>query len=224
MMGGLFSIFDPSSGFGLSLNWLGLFLGLLFFPLSFWLVPSRWHAIWQFLSNSLLKEMGALTSESSPKGFVLLLLGLFWFILGSNFLGLFPYVFTSTAHILVTLSMAFPLWLSFMVFGWVTKPVDMLAHLVPEGTPGPLTVFMVFIETVSNLIRPITLSVRLAANMIAGHLLLTLLGEQGANLGGLLLILLLFAQVLLLLLESAVAVIQSYVFMVLATLYSAEVY
>lgn len=99
----------------------------------------------------------------------------------------------------------------------------MLAHLVPLGTPPALIPFMVLIETISNVIRPGTLAVRLAANMIAGHLLLVLLGNQGPNLSSSILSLLIITQILLLTLETAVAVIQSYVFAVLATLYSSEV-
>lgn len=99
----------------------------------------------------------------------------------------------------------------------------MFAHLVPQGTPGVLMPFMVVIETVSNLIRPGTLAVRLAANIIAGHLLLTLLGGTGSGLGLTLAMLLVICQILLLVLEFAVAVIQSYVFAVLRTLYTGEV-
>lgn len=99
----------------------------------------------------------------------------------------------------------------------------MLAHLVPLGTPGVLIPFIVLIETISNVIRPGTLAVRLAANMIAGHLLLVLLGNQGPSITFSLLRVLLVTQILLLTLERAVAVIQSYVFAVLATLYSREV-
>ena len=99
----------------------------------------------------------------------------------------------------------------------------MLAHCVPLGTPPVLMPFMVLIETIRNLIRPGTLAVRLAANIIAGHLLLVLLGNQGSNLSSAFLVVLIVTQILLLVLESAVAVIQSYVFAVLATLYSREV-
>jgi F-type H+-transporting ATPase subunit a len=83
--------------------------------------------------------------------------------------------------------------------------------------------FIVCIETVRNVIRPGTLAIRLAANIIAGHLLLTLLGNTGSNLRLLLINFLLIIQFALLLLESAVAVIQSYVFAVLRALYSREV-
>ena len=82
---------------------------------------------------------------------------------------------------------------------------------------------MVLIETIRNVIRPGTLAVRLAANIIAGHLLLTLLGRTGPSLSSSILVLLIIAQILLLILESAVAIIQSYVFAVLRTLYAREV-
>lgn len=81
---------------------------------------------------------------------------------------------------------------------------------------------IVIIETISNIIRPITLSIRLAANMVAGHLLLTLLGSQGPSLIFINLVLLIIGIVLLLLLEVAVACIQSYVFTILSSLYLNE--
>lgn len=99
----------------------------------------------------------------------------------------------------------------------------MFAHLVPQGTPRILIPFIVIIETIRNIIRPGTLAVRLIANMIAGHLLLTLLGNTGSSLSSIFLSLLIFSQILLLLLESAVAIIQSYVFAVLSTLYTREI-
>ena len=97
-----------------------------------------------------------------------------------------------------------------------------LAHLVPEGTPGALIPVMVIIETVSLIIRPGTLAVRLAANMVAGHLLLVLLGGQGPRLSGGALLGLMVGLVLLVVLECAVACIQAYVFTILRSLYLAE--
>lgn len=99
----------------------------------------------------------------------------------------------------------------------------MFAHLVPSGTPYVLIPFIVLIETVRNIIRPLTLSVRLAANIVAGHLLLTLLSSQCGNVSIIILSFLILALVLLATLESAVALIQAYVFSVLRTLYVAEV-
>jgi F-type H+-transporting ATPase subunit a len=175
------------------------------------------------VGNQLHKEFKTLIGAAASGGQTLLFVSLFLFIVASNFLGLFPYIFTATSHLSLTLSLALPLWVSFMLYGWLNHTQHIFAHLVPLGTPAPLMPFMVIIETIRNVIRPGTLAVRLAANMIAGHLLLVLLGNQGPALSSSLLFVLVSAQVLLLTLESAVAIIQSYVFAVLSTLYSSEV-
>ena len=95
--------------------------------------------------------------------------------------------------------------------------------MVPNSTPTVLIPFIVVIETIRNVIRPITLSVRLIANIVAGHLLITLLGNQTAVASNILLARLIITQIMLLTLERAVALIQAYVFAVLSTLYSTEV-
>nr|QIV24800.1 ATP synthase F0 subunit 6 [Xixuthrus sp. ANIC_25-067096] len=220
-MANLFSSFDPSTNFNLSLNWTSTLLGLLLIPSSFWLIPSRSTALWDSIISSMHKEFKVLIGKEN-KGATLLFVSLFSFIMFNNFLGLFPYIFTSTSHMVLTLTLALPLWVSFMIYGWLNHTVHMLAHLVPQGTPPVLMPFMVCIETISNVIRPGTLAVRLSANMIAGHLLMTLLGNTGPSLSTILISVLIIVQILLLVLESAVAIIQSYVFAVLSTLYSSE--
>nr|QNP09900.1 ATP synthase F0 subunit 6 [Ochthebius sp. IBE<ESP> RA617] len=222
MMTNLFSSFDPSTMFNLSLNWVSTFLGLIFIPSMFWLVPSRMNYLWIKISMILHNEFKILLGKKI-KGSTLIFISLFSIILFNNFLGLFPYIFTSTSHLILTLTLALPLWLSFMIYGWINNTTHMLAHLVPQGTPAILMPFMVCIETISNIIRPGTLAVRLAANMIAGHLLMTLLGNTGPMMSFMMINILIIIQLLLLLLESAVAIIQSYVFAILSTLYSSEV-
>nr|URH16519.1 ATP synthase F0 subunit 6 [Prorhinotermes simplex]WMY24265.1 ATP synthase F0 subunit 6 [Prorhinotermes simplex] len=222
-MSNLFSTFDPTTGIiNLPINWTSTAMGLLLIPTSMWLIPSRNTMTLKLLTDKLHKEMKTITG-AKHKGNTLIFISLFTMILMNNFLGLFPYVFTSTSHLVLTLTLALPLWVTFMLFGWIKNMNHMFEHLVPQGTPAPLMPFMVVIETVSNLIRPGTLAVRLTANMIAGHLLLTLLGNNGPSMNQSLLTLLIIAQILLLILESAVAIIQSYVFTILSTLYSSEV-
>nr|YP_010296681.1 ATP synthase F0 subunit 6 [Rhagoletis cerasi]UMI33248.1 ATP synthase F0 subunit 6 [Rhagoletis cerasi]UMI33261.1 ATP synthase F0 subunit 6 [Rhagoletis cerasi]UMI33274.1 ATP synthase F0 subunit 6 [Rhagoletis cerasi]WCB98181.1 ATP synthase F0 subunit 6 [Rhagoletis cerasi]WCB98194.1 ATP synthase F0 subunit 6 [Rhagoletis cerasi] len=224
MMTNLFSVFDPSSSiFNLSLNWMSTFLGLLMIPPIYWLMPSRYHVFWSSILLTLHKEFKTLLGPSGHSGSTFIFVSLFSLILFNNFMGLFPYIFTSTSHLTLTLTLALPLWLCFMIYGWINHNQHMFAHLVPQGTPAILMPFMVCIETISNVIRPGTLAVRLAANMIAGHLLLTLLGNTGPSLSYIIVSLLLIGQIALLILESAVAIIQSYVFAVLSTLYSSEV-
>nr|AYW52228.1 ATP synthase F0 subunit 6 [Elateridae sp. 2 ACP-2013] len=223
MMTNLFSTFDPATSTNLSLNWLSTLLGLLFLPSMFWLIPSRINFMWLKITSTLHKEFKILLKINKMKGSTLIFISLFSMILFNNFLSLFPYIFSSTSHLTLTLSLALPLWTSFMIYGWINNTIHMFAHLVPQGTPPVLMPFMVCIETISNIIRPGTLAIRLTANMIAGHLLLTLLGNTGAKLSVMMINLLIITQLLLLILESAVAVIQSYVFSILSTLYSSEV-
>nr|AYW52160.1 ATP synthase F0 subunit 6 [Lamiinae sp. 4 ACP-2013] len=223
MMMNLFSSFDPSTNMNLSLNWFSTLIGLLIIPPMFWLIPSRLNILWIKIISTLHKEFKILIGFNKTQGSTLLFISLFSLILFNNFLGLFPYIFTSTSHMTLTLSLALPLWLSFMIYGWLNNTIHMFAHLVPQGTPPILMPFMVCIETISNIIRPGTLAVRLSANMIAGHLLMTLLGNTGSSLNIMMINILILVQILLLILESAVSIIQSYVFAILSTLYSSEV-
>nr|YP_010758569.1 ATP synthase F0 subunit 6 [Anatolica potanini]WEW64999.1 ATP synthase F0 subunit 6 [Anatolica potanini] len=222
MMANLFSSFDPSTNWSTSLNWMSTVIGILVIPSTFWFIPSRLNILWTKITMALHKEFKTLIGPKI-KGSTIMFISLFSLILYNNFLGLFPYIFTSTSHMAMTLTLALPLWLSFMLFGWINNTIHMFAHLVPQGTPPVLMPFMVCIETISNVIRPGTLAIRLSANMIAGHLLMTLLGNTGTILSTYMINILLIVQIMLLLLESAVAIIQSYVFAVLSTLYSSEV-
>lgn len=172
---------------------------------------------------TLHKEFKALLTVSCV-GSTMFFVSLFSLILYNNFLGLLPYVFTRSSHIVITLALSLPLWVTLIVKGWINHTQHIFAHLVPQGTPPVLIPFIVLIETIRNIIRPGTLAVRLAANIIAGHLLLTLLGNTGPTItSSIVLSILIFSQILLLTLESAVAIIQSYVFAVLRTLYTREI-
>lgn len=224
MITNLFSVFDPSTSiFNLSLNWIRTFIGLFIIPFSFWLLPSRINYIWNNILITLFKEFKTLLGPNRKNGCSFIFISLFSLILFNNFLGLFPYIFTRTSHLTLTLSLALPLWLRFIIYGWLNNTQHIFAHLVPQGTPNALIPFIVCIETIRNIIRPGTLAVRLTANIIAGHLLLTLIGNTGNSLSCFILSFLILSQIALLILESAVAIIQSYVFAVLSTLYSREI-
>nr|YP_003795649.1 ATP synthase F0 subunit 6 [Gomphocerippus rufus]ADB03075.1 ATP synthase F0 subunit 6 [Gomphocerippus rufus] len=225
MMTNLFSTFDPSTNiFNISMNWTSTFIGLLIIPSMFWLTSSRINIMWNKMNLTLHNEFKTLLGTKSFNGTTFIFISIFIMMLFNNFMGLFPYIFTSTSHLVLTFTIALPMWLSFMLFGWINHTNHMFAHLVPQGTPPALMSFMVLIETISNIIRPGTLAVRLAANMIAGHLLLTLLGNTGPTMSMNLISILIIGQMMLLILESAVAMIQAYVFSILSTLYSSEVY
>nr|AZF99014.1 ATP synthase F0 subunit 6 [Megalodontes spiraeae] len=219
-MTNLFSIFDPSSLFNIYLNWISTLMSLIFMPMMFWMIPSRSEILWNKMINLLHKEMNLLMNNKS-QGLTLNFISLFTLILLSNFIGLFPYIFTPTSHISMNLILSIPLWLTLMFFGWINYTNNMFSHLVPQGTPMILMPFMVCIESISNMIRPMTLAIRLSANMIAGHLLLSLLGNSGKL--NMFLSILIITQIILLMLEFAVSIIQAYVFSILSILYSSEI-
>nr|BEI62442.1 ATP synthase F0 subunit 6 [Ixodes fujitai] len=217
----LFSIFDPSTSNNLSLNWLSIFPMIFTFSPWFWMISSRYQMFWKSIFKKLMNEIKSNLFHKNQK-FTLLFISIFSMILLLNCLGLFPYVFTPTSHIMLSMMLAFPIWLTLMLKGWLTSFNKMMTHLVPLGSPLILTSFMVMIETVSNMIRPITLSIRLSANMISGHLLIHLLTSIPYNYSYMFSMIfpLMFA---LMMLETAVAIIQSYVFITLASLYSNEI-
>ena len=151
------------------------------------------------------------------------LVGFFLIIFVYNFIGLFPYVFTSTSHLSITVSLALPMWVGYFSINFIKNTSRALAHLVPLGTPLALVPFMVLIEIVRNLIRPLTLRVRLAANMVAGHLLLSLLRTPASSSNYLILSIIMSFLLVIIFLELAVRLIQSYVFITLSSLYVSEI-
>ena len=204
------------------LNWLSILIVIFYFPQIYWLINSQISKSFLKIIFFLKKELLAIFGEINIQGTIFLYTRIFFFIIFSNFIGLFPYIFTSTSHISLTLTLALPLWLGRIIISIIFQYNNLFAHLVPVGTPRFLIPVIVVIESVRNIIRPLTLSIRLAANIVAGHLLLTLLGSQGANLSFINLIVLFISLYLLLLLEVAVACIQSYVFTILNSLYLNE--
>jgi F-type H+-transporting ATPase subunit a len=218
MIANLFSSFDPSSFTG-TLNWLSLLRPVLITGAGLLLIKSPAKKMFFLISHSFIKESSMIIKES--KRFRIAVTSLFILIIVNNFLGLFPYVFTSTRHMSITLVISSVIWLRLIIFGWVWKNKEMFAHLVPISTPGLLMPFMVVIETVRRIIRPLTLAIRLSANIIAGHLLMTLLGNQLASFR--MMPIIIPAEFLLVSLEIAVSLIQGYVFATLITLYIREI-
>nr|ACK86656.1 ATP synthase F0 subunit 6 [Paracyclopina nana] len=218
----LFSIFDPQT-FMFSMNWASASFGvILVFPV-YWTVTGRISRMLSMLFEFLNFEIKLSLSPITTPVIGHLTISLFTFIAMNNFMGLMPYIFTSTSHLTFSLTFALFMWMSVISASVILNLGGFLAHLVPTGTPALLTPFMVLIELVSNLIRPLTLSVRLAANMVAGHLLICLLTSPMPTMFTPVLMLACVALVAMLMLETAVAVIQAYVFMTLTSLYLGEV-
>nr|WOW99013.1 ATP synthase F0 subunit 6 [Dictyopharidae sp. 1 WQW-2023a] len=216
MMTSLFSSFDPTTNLN-QMNWLMILTPVILLPMSYWMKKSRLNMMMKFMENTIINEMKNITNK---KEMMIMSMSIFTMILTINLMGLFPYVFTPTSHICVSMSMALPIWMMMMIYGWMNFTNKMFTHLLPVGTPTMIMPMMIIIETMGNIIRPVALSVRLTANMIAGHLLMTLLGDMN-NIN--LIYIILPMQMLLMTFESAISTIQAYVFCTLMTLYSSEI-
>lgn len=220
MIENIFKVFDPATSFSLSLNWRSLLIIFLIIPTCFWLCPSRWLIIWSIIIKFIFKEFKILIKHSYSN--LIIFLRLFTSILINNLIGLFPHIFTSSRHLRFCLSISMSMWLGLIFNRLYNYFNNLCTHLTPHGTPIIIIPFIVIIESIRLIIRPITLRVRLTANIIAGHLLLTLIGSVKPSYF-IISILLLGPQTLLIILELSVSIIQAYVFSILITLYRREI-
>jgi F-type H+-transporting ATPase subunit a len=181
------------------------------------LVPGRLQSLaevsYEFVADMVESNVG---HEGMP--YFPFIFSLFMFILFANLLGLIPYSFTVTGQIIVTFALAVFVFIGVTVIGFIRHGLHFLRFFVPEGVPKLLLVLLVPIEVLSYFIRPFTLSIRLFANMLAGHTMLGIFAGFAA-LVGIFAIFPLAIDVLLLTLELLVAVLQAYVFAILSCLY-----
>ena len=188
------------------------------------LVPSRLQSIsemaYEFVASMLRDAAGTQGMRFFP-----LVFSLFIFVLVANLFGMFPYFYTVTSSIIVTFCLAMLVIGTVIVYGFAKHGLGFLKLFVPEGVPGVLMPLVVMIEVISFLSRPISLSVRLFANMLAGHITLKVfagfivsMGTMGF-LGFLGAALPLAMTVALTGLEFLVAFLQAYVFAVLSCMY-----
>lgn len=223
-MRNLFSIFDPNvTWLNVRLNWISVILVIFWLPVRFWLVKPKIRFLLTSLIKTLSKEFRLNFGSINSPGHTHWAISLFLIILLNNLGGITSYTFTASRHLSFTVALALVMWVSYFTYRLVLNVGEFLAHLVPVGTPYILIPFIVLIELVRNLIRPLTLSVRLAANLVAGHLLITLVSTPLTSRTGGLILVIIRGLIILLILELAVAFIQAYVFSILSTLYLREV-
>jgi F-type H+-transporting ATPase subunit a len=188
------------------------------------LVPGRLQSIaemsYEFISDTLRSSAGSEGMKFFP-----LVFSLFMFIVTVNVIGIIPYMFTVTSHIIITISLALLVFLTVIVYGFYRHGLRFLKLFVPSGIPIYILPLVTFIEVLSFLSRPVSHSVRLFANMLAGHITLkvfggfvVMLGSLGF-LGWLGALLPLSMTVALTALELLVAFLQAYVFAILTCIY-----
>nr|YP_009368197.1 ATP synthase F0 subunit 6 [Lepilemur aeeclis]ADP68289.1 ATP synthase F0 subunit 6 [Lepilemur aeeclis]ADP68432.1 ATP synthase F0 subunit 6 [Lepilemur aeeclis] len=217
----LFSSFITPTIVGIPIVILIILTPSIFFPSPSRLINNRLTSLQQWLIQLMLKQLMA-THNTKGRTWALMLISLILFIGSTNLLGLLPHSFTPTTQLSMNLGMAIPLWAATIITGFRYKMKASLAHLLPQGTPTPLIPMLIIIETISLLIQPVALAVRLTANITAGHLLMHLIGGTTLVLTSInpnISLITFIILVLLTVLELAVALIQAYVFTLLVSLY-----
>jgi len=182
------------------------------------IVPTKIQLLTE-LSYTLVSKMISDTAGSKAKPYFPFIFSLFMFVLFCNMLGMLPYSFTVTSHIIVTFALAAIIFVGVTIIGFVNHGVGYLKLFIPSGVPLFLLPLIVIIEIISYLSRPVSLSVRLFANMMAGHTMLKVFGGFVISLGIIGGWLPLSFTVALTGLEILIAFLQAYVFTILTCIY-----
>ena len=188
------------------------------------LLPSRWQSlvemIYQFVVGLVDEQIGAKGRKYFP-----LIFTLFLFLLSTNLIGMIPYSFTATSHLIVTFGLSLSLFIGITIVGFQTHGLHFFSFLLPKGAPLALAPFLVVLELISYAFRAVSLGVRLFANMMAGHTLVKILSGFSwtmLSVGPVLAVasIIPFAVVFALIgLEIGVACLQAYVFTILTCIY-----
>ncbi len=182
------------------------------------IIPSKLQLVAEMFYTFVAKMISD-TAGSKAKPYFPFIFSLFMFVLFCNMVGMLPYSFTVTSHIIVTLIMALFVFIGVTIIGFINHGFKYLSIFVPSGVPVVLLPLITIIEIISYLSRPVSLSVRLFANMMAGHTMLKVFGGFVVSLGILGGWLPLSFSVALTGLEILVAFLQAYVFAILTCIY-----
>nr|QNV11848.1 ATP synthase F0 subunit 6 [Theromyzon tessulatum] len=189
---------------------------------SLWIKYNRLNSLLSYPMNLIYNQLSR-TKSTNLKGFTIIVTILFILIIFINLTGMIPYSFSISSHLILTLSLGLPLWMTIISSSLNNNKKEFIASLLPDGAPDWLNPFLVLIETISIMVRPLTLSFRLAANMSAGHIVLGLLGiymsaAMNSSLMGS--ITLLMVSMGYIMFEFAICLIQAYIFCLLLSLYT----
>lgn len=211
-------LFSSIDGARRLIIWFPPFLTLVIAMASF-----GWRRDLRATVGHLVRKVWSNPNNLRYNGFYLYIVIMFIFILVNNLLGLTPFTYTLTRNLLTVRRLGVLIWLGLLISGFLKFPKIVLAHLAPRGAPLALQPLLVIIELVRILIRPLTLTVRLVANISAGHIVLGLIANTlRALVTRSYLPILLGIIILYNLFEFFVGAIQAYIFTLLLTLYSSE--
>ncbi len=214
----IFNTLVPSNRIFLCIN----VLLILLIQSTFWITGSRKSSFINEITQLIFTQLSR-TNTIHLKGLRSLVSSIFITVILINLFGLIPYIFRTSRHLIFTLTIGLPVWLRIVLSRFTKSFKASVAHFLPDGAPDWLNPFLVLIETTRIMVRPLTLSFRLAANIRAGHIVLRLVGIYCAasiftsSFGTLIL---LSVSIGYLLFEVAICIIQAYIFCLLLSLYS----
>lgn len=191
------------------------------------IIPSNWQIIFEDIYCFVLDLFKQQVQVLSSYRFFPFFFSFFCFVLFSNLLGLMPYSFTITTQLVVNFTLAFSIFFGLTLFGFWFHGLNFIKFFIPSGVPVFLIPVLFLIELVSYCIRPLSLSARLFANLLAGHTLLNILSSFGLiilkNYPILFIIPFIFI-FFIIVLEFCIAFIQAYVFLLLSLIYLGDIY
>lgn len=225
----IFSSFDPAlssmyNNFFRPIFWLTSIFSISILTTNYWVSPTRLSSLLH-VPISFIYLQANQTIGKHIKGFIQIISPIFLFIITTNITGILPYTFGLRRHLFYSLSIALPIWIAIICSSIFYQPTIFIALLLPGHAPNWLNPFLVIIETLRTIVRPLTLSFRLAANISAGHIVLALMGAYSSAIfftSLYLLLLFVIFQIGYLIFESAICLIQRYIFCLLLSLYTED--
>ena len=210
------------------LGFLALKLFLSFSLYETKLVPTRWQSIYEMIYGFILQTVCEAIGSKRGEKFFPAYLTLFFFVLSANVIALFPYTYSITAQLIVTFTISFFAFTVINMIGFLHHGVYLFGMLLPKGCPLAIVPFIIVIETISYVFRPISLALRIFANILSGHCMLKIItifvwfvfaiGGLGFLVHGISLALVVMVNIL----EVGVAGIQAYVFTILCCVYTSD--
>nr|UZT67778.1 ATP synthase F0 subunit 6 [Paracanthobdella livanowi] len=225
MLTDIFSSFDSHEFNSTYLDTTIIFipsLMIIFISSNLWLLSTRANSLMKILLSVIFNQLMR-TNSNILKGFSMMISSTFILLILMNMSGMLPYMFSPSSHLMLSLNLGLPLWLSLLMSSFLTNKKEFMGHLLPDGAPNWLNPFLVIIETISISVRPLTLSFRLAANMSAGHIVLGLSGIYGSSYmftSNSMMYSMLLITPWYIMFELAICLIQAYIFCLLISLYS----
>ncbi len=216
-----FDISITNAAIMMFLNTAIIILGLMFTTKNPTVIPGKIQAIGEIFYSAVSNMLQNSIGDKYKETYIPIVLSLFMFVLFCNIMGIIPYMFTVTSHIIVTFAMAAVIFIAITSIGFWRHGLKYFSLLMPKGTPIFMAPLIIFVEFITYMIRPISLSARLAINMTAGHIIMKI-AASFVIISGFFGVIPFCCLLFLNALEIIVAILQAYIFAMLTCIYLSD--